>query len=82
MLREDKANDLESLSLEDRSTTLKAASADYLRGEISEEKLEEIEEKLSTDYSEAALGVASVSTALISAFQRLFLKTKSKQGQL
>lgn len=48
-----------NLTLQQRNTKLKEASADYLKGDITEDELEEVEEDLATDFSEAAYNIAS-----------------------
>ncbi|MEM9162249.1 MAG: hypothetical protein AAGC54_04175 [Cyanobacteria bacterium P01_F01_bin.4] len=55
---------------------LKEASADYLRGDITEEQLEKLEEDLATDYGEAALDMASPARALWSGFLSIIRRKK------
>lgn len=70
-------NDPEDLTLEQRIHRLKQASTKYLRGEITEDQLEELERRFATDYEEAALSMASPGKTLWSGLLNLIRGKKS-----
>ncbi|MCG8368336.1 MAG: hypothetical protein MJA27_34015 [Pseudanabaenales cyanobacterium] len=65
------------LTIEQRTNKLKKASADYLRGAITEDQLEKLEEDLETDYGEIALSMASPGKTLWLSFLNLI---RGKKG--
>lgn len=68
-----------SLSINQRSQILKEASSDYLKGKVTEDQLEKIEDDLSTDYGKAAYDLSSVTFVVLNALKKLFsLRTRGK----
>ena len=59
-----------NLTVQERQLKLSRASKQYLNGEISEERLNEVEAELEVDYAKALLDQTSVFSEVASAIKR------------